>query len=59
MFRPTSRVFPALPPDRQDKRSVVAIEAADVEQWLLGSNDEAAALVRVPPAEVFDAGPEA
>jgi len=48
---------PKLPPDQQDKRSVVSIELADVNAWLCGSNDEAASLVRVPPEEVFDAGP--
>jgi len=49
---------PKKPPEGQDKRSVVAIEPGDVEQWLRGSNEEAAELVRVPPVEVFDAGPE-
>jgi putative SOS response-associated peptidase YedK len=44
---------PKLPPDRQDKRSVVAIELADVDAWLNASADEAARLVRVTPAEVF------
>jgi len=32
---------PKLPPDRQDKRSVVPIEPADVDAWLYGSTDEA------------------
>jgi putative SOS response-associated peptidase YedK len=44
---------PKLPPDRQDKRSVVAIELADVDAWLNASTDEAAGLVRLTPAEVF------
>lgn len=48
---------PALPPDRQDKRSVVAIELADVDQWLCGGLDEARALLRPPPLELIDAGP--
>lgn len=43
---------PRLPPDRQDKRSVAPIELSDVDQWLYGSPDEAAGLVRAPPAEV-------
>jgi len=47
-----------LPPDQQDKRSVVPIEFADVGLWLNGSVNEAARLVRVPDASVFDAGPE-
>lgn len=46
---------PKLPPDRQDKRSVVAIEHSDVEQWLRGTIDEAAALIKLTPADVFDA----
>jgi putative SOS response-associated peptidase YedK len=44
---------PRLPPDQQDKRSVVAIELADVDAWLNASADEAARLVRLTPAEVF------
>jgi putative SOS response-associated peptidase YedK len=47
-----------LPPDRQDKRSVVPIDLSDVDAWLCGSNEEAASLVRVPPVEVFDAAPQ-
>lgn len=48
---------PNLPADRQDKRSVVAIELADVALWLCGSNEDARRLVRPPPMEVLDAGP--
>ena len=48
---------PKLGPDEQDKRSVIAIELADVDAWLFGTVDVARALVRVPPVEVFDAGP--
>lgn len=44
-----------LPPDQQDKRSVVAIERADVEIWLSGSIQAAADLVRAPLHEVIDA----
>ena len=46
-----------LRPDGQDKRSAVPIELDDVDPWLGGSREAAAALVRLPPAEVFDAGP--
>ena len=49
---------PKLPADRQDKRSVIPIESADVEAWLFGSIEEAKALVRLPPVEAFDAGPD-
>ena len=48
---------PKLGPDAQDKRSVVAIERDDVECWLFGTPDEARALVRLTPVEVFAAGP--
>jgi putative SOS response-associated peptidase YedK len=48
---------PKLPPDQQDKRSVVAIELRDVDTWLHGAVAEAMELVRVPPVEAFDAGP--
>ncbi len=48
---------PKLAADRQDKRSVVAIEAADLEQWLHGSREEAAALIAPPDAENMLAGP--
>lgn len=41
----------------QDKRCVVPIALKDTEQWLLGSAEEAASLVRLPAAELFRAGP--
>lgn len=48
---------PAFGPDDQDKRSVVAIELGEVDQWLFGSNEEARELIRLTPAEAFVAGP--
>jgi putative SOS response-associated peptidase YedK len=48
---------PSLPEDRQDKRSVIAIERADWETWLHGSIEEAMALVRLPSEELFAHGP--
>ena len=45
---------PALPPDAQDKRSVVALEPGDWATWLRGSQAEASALLKPPPAERFD-----
>jgi putative SOS response-associated peptidase YedK len=50
---------PKLGPGQQDKRSVVPIELDDVDAWLNGSQEAAAALVRLAPAEVFDAVPVA
>ncbi len=52
------RPDPKLPPDRQDKRSVVAIEFGDVDAWLRGSIDDAAGLMRAPPVELIEAGPK-
>jgi hypothetical protein len=46
-----------LAPDRQDKRSVVAIVAADVDHWLHAPAAEAARLIKPPARELFDAGP--
>lgn len=48
---------PKLPPDQQDKRSVVAIERRDLEQWLRGSGEEASTLLVPPPVKLIDAGP--
>jgi putative SOS response-associated peptidase YedK len=48
---------PKLGPDQQDKRSVIPIEQADVDQWLAGTVQEAQTLLRLAPVEVFDAGP--
>ncbi len=50
---------PKLPADLQDKRSVIPIELADVDQWLAGTVAEATQLLRVAPVEVFNAGPVA
>jgi putative SOS response-associated peptidase YedK len=48
---------PKLGPHQQDKRSVVAIEIDDVDQWLFGAVDVAQVLVRLSPVDVIDAGP--
>ncbi len=47
-----------LPPDRQDKRSVVPIERGDVDEWLAGTVGQAQALLKLAPVDVFDAEPE-
>lgn len=44
---------PKLPPDQQDKRSVIPIEAGDVDSWLSGTVADAMALLRVPDVELF------
>ena len=48
---------PRLPPDQQDKRSVIAIEMQDIDQWLAGTVREAAQLLRLAPVDVFEAEP--
>jgi len=48
---------PKFPPDQQDKRSVVAIEQADVEQWLSGSVGEVMSLIRAPEIDLIEGGP--
>ncbi len=50
---------PKLSTDRQDKRSVIPVELADVDQWLAGTVKEASELLRLAPVEVFNAGPVA
>ena len=45
---------PQLPPDAQDKRSVVPLEPADWDAWLDGDEAVARALLQVPPADRFD-----
>ncbi len=46
-----------LPFEQQDKRSVIPIEPADVDQWLAGTVQEAQDLLRLAPVDVFNAGP--
>jgi len=49
---------PDLPPDRQDKRTVVPLDVADLRTWLIGTVEEAKALIRLKPADVYDARPD-
>lgn len=48
---------PTLLPDKQDKRSVIAIEPANLAQWLSGSPSEAGELFRPPAMAAIEAGP--
>lgn len=52
------RPDPKLPPDQQDKRSVVAIEFGDVDTWLQGSIDDATKLMRVPSVDLIEGAPK-
>lgn len=47
---------PKLPPDQQDKRSVISIERADWDLWLNGSIDDAKSLIQMPALELFAHG---
>ncbi len=51
------RPDPKRGPNMQDKRSVVPIELEDVDLWLSAPLEQAAQLVRLAPAEAFDAAP--
>jgi hypothetical protein len=51
------RPDPRLTADRQDKRSVVAIGSGEVDRWLFGTVEEAARMVGLTDAAVFDAAP--
>ena len=46
-----------LPPERQDKRTVIPIECADWDLWLTGSLEDAQSLIQLPPLNVFVHGP--
>ncbi len=45
-----------LPPERQDRRSLVLVEPEDVDQWLLCLLEDAKALIHLTPVDRFDAG---
>ena len=46
-----------LPADKQDKRSVVPLEIADLETWLGGTIEDASVLMKLPDEAAFVAGP--
>lgn len=48
---------PRLPPEGQDKRSVVPIAPADVDRWLYGTPDDARALLRLDALDALVGGP--
>ena len=59
LMRRMHKPDPTLGPDQQDKRSVIPIELDDVDAWLFGNQEEASRLLKLAPAEIFNAGPEA
>ena len=44
---------PELPPDQQDKRTVVPLEPQHWDQWLQGSEADAQALIQLPDADLI------
>lgn len=48
---------PDLPPDRQDKRTVVPIWEQDQDAWLHGTKEQAAELIKVPAPDTLEHGP--
>lgn len=59
LMRRMHKPDPTLGPDQQDKRSVIPIELDEVDAWLFGNQEEASRLLKLAPAEIFNAGPEA
>ncbi|HSB22303.1 MAG TPA: SOS response-associated peptidase family protein [Burkholderiaceae bacterium] len=57
LMRRMHKPDPRLPPDQQDKRSVVAIELEDVDRWLHATAADAAHLVKPPAPELIVDGP--
>jgi putative SOS response-associated peptidase YedK len=49
---------PRLAPDQQDKRSLVVVEPEDFDTWLVGTHEQARALIRLAPVERFEAAPD-
>ena len=57
LMRRMHKPDPKAPADKQDKRSVIPLEASDFDQWLEGTVDQAKTLMKLAPVEVFNAGP--
>ena len=53
LMRRMHKPKPKLPPDKQDKRSVIPLAPATWEQWLTGSVQQAKELLKLPPPEAF------
>ncbi|MGI4777625.1 MAG: hypothetical protein ACRYGA_05835 [Janthinobacterium lividum] len=57
LVRCMHKLDPKAPPDKQDKRSVIPLEAADFDQWLEGKVEQARGPMKPAPVEIFDARP--
>ena len=58
LFRRMHKPDPRLPPEAQDKRMVVVLEADAWDSWLTAPPEQARALIRQAPASLFLAEPE-
>ena len=59
LMRRMHKPDPKLPPQEQDKRSVIAIAKQDWNTWLRGTIDESKALIRLTAVDEFDATADA
>ncbi len=57
LMRRMHKPNPKAPLDAQDKRSVIPIDAADVDTWLAGTLGEATKLLVLPQSTVFRGAP--
>ncbi len=57
LMRRMHKPDPKLPPQAQDKRSVIPLELEDVDLWLHGRPEDARSLLRLDEAQPFEAGP--
>lgn len=57
LMRRMHKSDPKFSPDEQDKRSVIPIELDDVGHWLHGTLADASRLLKLAPAELFEAAP--
>ena len=57
LMRRMHKPDPKAPPEKQDKRSVIPLEAADFDQWLEGTVQQAKGLMKLAPVEIFEGGP--
>lgn len=57
LMRRMHKPDPKLPPEAQDKRSVIPVAFEDVDLWLHGRSDDVRSLLRLDEHQPFAAGP--
>ncbi|MGJ7579774.1 SOS response-associated peptidase [Variovorax sp. RHLX14] len=57
LMRRMHKPDPKAPPKKQDKRSVIPLEAANFDHWLEGTVEQARGLMKLAPVDVFESGP--